>query len=164
MFAGFGRGDGHLLAKSGREWDVESVDVRRFDHFLVAAHGAGNFRVRSLCLVFPDILSGPFLASAGYGHQFGILRISNGEPVFSRDPSGPERVITYAQVTPDELFQVARLVVSAQIAKIHTIEWTTQLLYDEPLYRGLNANWNGLLEEYETLSKLQALGYMAGGD
>jgi hypothetical protein len=30
---------------------------------------------------------------------------------------------------------VARLVVAAEIAKIHTIEWTTQLLYDEPLYR-----------------------------
>ncbi len=35
----------------------------------------------------------------------------------------------------DELFEVARLVVAAEIAKIHTIEWTTQLLYDEPLYQ-----------------------------
>jgi len=32
-----------------------------------------------------------------------------------------------------------------EIAKIHTIEWTPQLLYDEPLYKGMNANWNGLL-------------------
>src|SRR6202034_2121660 len=43
------------------------------------------------------------------------------------------------------LFTAARLVVSATIAKIHTIEWTTQLLYDDPLYKGMNANWNGLL-------------------
>jgi len=35
--------------------------------------------------------------------------------------------------------------VSAEIAKIHTIEWTPQLLYNEPLYKGMNANWNGLL-------------------
>ena len=34
---------------------------------------------------------------------------------------------------------------SAEIAKIHTIEWTPQLLYDEPLYIAMNANWNGLL-------------------
>ena len=40
---------------------------------------------------------------------------------------------------------MARLVVAAEIAKIHTIEWTTQLLYDEPLYRGMNGNWNGVL-------------------
>ena len=39
---------------------------------------------------------------------------------------------------------MARLVVAAEIAKIHTTEWTPQLLYDEPLYRGMNANWNGL--------------------
>ena len=62
-----------------------------------------------------------------------------------RNPSDPKRAIRNQDVTSDELFQVARLVVSAEIAKIHTIEWTPQLLYDEPLYKGMNANWNGLL-------------------
>ena len=50
-------------------------------------------------------------------------------------------------MSDDELFEAARLVVAAEIAKIHTIEWTTQLLYDEPLYRGMNANWGGLFGE-----------------
>jgi hypothetical protein len=54
-------------------------------------------------------------------------------------------VIRYRDVTPDELFEIARLVVAAEIAKIHTTEWTPQLLYDEPLYLGMNGNWNGLL-------------------
>jgi hypothetical protein len=62
-----------------------------------------------------------------------------------RNPSDPKRVIRNQDVTPDELFEAARLVVSATIAKIHTIEWTPQLLYDEPLYKGMNANWSGLL-------------------
>ena len=62
-----------------------------------------------------------------------------------RNPSDPKKVIHYKDVTPDELFDVARLVVSAEIAKIHTIEWTPQLLYDEPLFRAMNANWNGLI-------------------
>lgn len=39
---------------------------------------------------------------------------------------------------------MARLVVAAEIAKIHTIEWTAQLLYNEPLYLAMNANWSGL--------------------
>lgn len=64
-----------------------------------------------------------------------------------RNPSNPSQVIRYKDVTDEELFQVARLVVAAEIAKIHTIEWTTQLLYDEPLYLGMNANWSGLLGE-----------------
>ncbi|WP_230086186.1 peroxidase family protein [Halomonas sp. 328] len=65
-----------------------------------------------------------------------------------RDPADPERVIHYAEVSDDELFEAARLVVSAMIAKIHTIEWTPQLLYNEPLYRGMNSNWHGLLAEH----------------
>ncbi len=66
-----------------------------------------------------------------------------------RNPDDPKHVITYGLASDEEIFQAARLVVSALIAKIHTIEWTTQLLYDEPLYRGLNANWFGLFARDE---------------
>jgi hypothetical protein len=62
-----------------------------------------------------------------------------------RNPSAAKNVIRYKDVTPDDLFEIARLVVAAEIAKIHTTEWTPQLLYDEPLYKGMNANWSGLL-------------------
>ena len=70
-----------------------------------------------------------------------------------RDPSDPDRVIRYQDVTSDELFEVARLVVSAEVAKIHTVEWTTQLLYDEPLYEAMNSNWHGLVREDNLLSR-----------
>ena len=73
-----------------------------------------------------------------------------------RDPANPQHVIRYRDVTPDELFEAARLVVAAEIAKIHTIEWTTQLLYDEPLYRGMNSNWNGLLGKESGVSEALA--------
>lgn len=69
-----------------------------------------------------------------------------------RNPSDPNRVIRYKDVSDEELFQVARLIVAAEIAKIHTIEWTTQLLYDEPLYLGMNANWGGLLGEKDEVA------------
>jgi hypothetical protein len=64
-----------------------------------------------------------------------------------RDPAQPKQVIRYRDVTPDVLFEIARLVVAAEIAKIHTTEWTPQLLYNDPLYLGMNGNWNGLLGE-----------------
>ena len=70
-----------------------------------------------------------------------------------RNPDHPDTVIRYRDVTSDELFEVARLVVAAEIAKIHTIEWTTQLLYNEPLYRGMNGNWNGLLGKTNYMSR-----------
>src|SRR5206468_564595 len=69
-----------------------------------------------------------------------------------RNPIRPTQVIRYKDVTADELFEIGRLVVSAEIAKIHTIEWTTQLLYDEPLYLGMNANWHGLIQKHDVVT------------
>jgi hypothetical protein len=70
-----------------------------------------------------------------------------------RNPDQPLQPIAYAEVTPDELFESGRLVVSAMIAKIHTIEWTPQLLYDEPLYLGMNSNWSGLFAENKLVAE-----------
>ncbi|MDT7042933.1 peroxidase family protein [Candidatus Nitronereus thalassa] len=70
-----------------------------------------------------------------------------------RNPVNPNTVIAYKDVTPEELYQAARLVVSAEIAKIHTIEWTTQLLYNEALYKGMNSNWSGLFAEHPLVAK-----------
>ena len=66
-----------------------------------------------------------------------------------RNPDEPDRVIRYRDVSDERLYQAARLVTSAEVAKIHTIEWTTQLLYDEPLYLGMNSNWFGLFNQNE---------------
>jgi hypothetical protein len=79
-----------------------------------------------------------------------------------RDPSHPERVIRNRDVTPEDLYRAARLVVAAEIAKIHTTEWTTQLLYDEVLYTGMNANWHGLVRSDNLVSK--ALDHVAVDD
>ncbi|SLM46825.1 Animal heme peroxidase [Nitrospira japonica] len=69
-----------------------------------------------------------------------------------RRPEHPDAPVPYKDVTPRELFEIARLVVSAEIAKIHTIEWTTQLLYDEPLDKGMNAQWSGLFESFPAVA------------
>ena len=45
----------------------------------------------------------------------------------------------------DRLFNVARLVNAAVMAKIHSIEWTPAILPNPGLTLGLNANWYGLL-------------------
>lgn len=43
------------------------------------------------------------------------------------------------------LFNVARLINAAVIAKIHSVEWTPAILPNPGLDAGLNANWYGLL-------------------
>jgi heme peroxidase len=71
-----------------------------------------------------------------------------------RNPDNPAQIISYGQLSDDELFEIARLVVAAEIAKIHTIEWSTQLMYDEPLYLAMNANWSGLLAKNDLASRV----------
>ncbi|XP_039139667.1 alpha-dioxygenase 1 [Dioscorea cayenensis subsp. rotundata] len=51
----------------------------------------------------------------------------------------------YPKLTDDELYHYARLVTSAVIAKIHTIDWTVELLKTDTMNAGMHANWYGLL-------------------
>jgi hypothetical protein len=45
----------------------------------------------------------------------------------------------------EALFQTARLVNAAVMAKIHTVEWTPAILPNPTLYDGMLANWYGLI-------------------
>ncbi|KAG7093563.1 hypothetical protein E1B28_007233 [Marasmius oreades] len=59
---------------------------------------------------------------------------------------------SYPHWTGDRIFDKARLVNAALMAKIHTIEWTPAILAHPALKIGMNANWWGLAGE--TLTKL----------
>ena len=45
----------------------------------------------------------------------------------------------------NRLFNVARLINAALMAKIHSVEWTPAILPNKTLETGLNSNWYGLL-------------------
>jgi hypothetical protein len=49
----------------------------------------------------------------------------------------------YPGWSDERVFQTARLIVSALIAKIHTVEWTPAILGTEVIDIGLKTNWNG---------------------
>lgn len=51
----------------------------------------------------------------------------------------------YPELKDENLYCHARLVTSAVIAKIHTIDWTVELLKMDTLLAGMRANWYGLL-------------------
>jgi hypothetical protein len=48
----------------------------------------------------------------------------------------------------EQLFLKARLINSALIAKIHTVEWTPGILNTKALQIGMNANWYGVLPKW----------------
>ncbi|MFS8011290.1 putative hem peroxidase superfamily, hem peroxidase, animal-type [Helianthus anomalus] len=51
----------------------------------------------------------------------------------------------YPYLDDEELYGHAKLVTSAVIAKIHTIDWTVELLKTDMLVAGMRANWYGVL-------------------
>lgn len=53
----------------------------------------------------------------------------------------------------EELYRRARLVTSAVIAKVHTIDWTVELLKTDTLLAGMRGNW--YLSAYSILVSLQ---------
>jgi hypothetical protein len=51
----------------------------------------------------------------------------------------------------ERLFQQARLVNAALLAKIHTVEWSTAILPNEIISTGLRANWYGILNRLQNV-------------
>jgi len=55
--------------------------------------------------------------------------------------------VAYPAWSDDQLFDKARLINAALIAKIHTVEWTTAILGHPVLQIGMRANWWGLAQQ-----------------
>ncbi|KAM3703123.1 hypothetical protein ACJW30_04G072800 [Castanea mollissima] len=53
--------------------------------------------------------------------------------------------VHYPDLDDEQLYRHARLVTAAVIAKIHTIDWTVELLKTDTLLVGMRVNWYGLL-------------------
>jgi Animal haem peroxidase len=78
--------------------------------------------------------------------------------------------IAYPHWKDDRLFNVARLINAAVMAKIHTVEWTPAILPNPGLNAALNANWFGILtnllkygKDRETLSEINVRNPEMGG-
>lgn len=74
----------------------------------------------------------------------------------------------YPSLSDDQLFDKARLILSALLAKIHTVEWTPGILGHPTLQIAMRANWWGLAGEWAyrhfgRLSKNEVISGIVGG-
>jgi hypothetical protein len=56
----------------------------------------------------------------------------------------------YPDWEPDRVYNTARLIIAALIAKIHTVEWTPAILATKTIEVGLRANWYGAPKDWLT--------------
>ncbi len=59
-----------------------------------------------------------------------------------------ELLRAYPDWLPERVYQTARLIISALIAKIHTVEWTPAILATKTIEVGLRANWYGAPKDW----------------
>src|SRR5207248_2384637 len=80
------------------------------------------------------------------GWWAGISLLHN---LFAREHNAicDELITKYAWTDDERLFQTARLINAALMAKIHTVEWTPAILGMPVLKIGMDANWWGVLGE-----------------
>ncbi|MEO6785947.1 MAG: peroxidase family protein [Chthoniobacteraceae bacterium] len=78
--------------------------------------------------------------------------------------------MSYPQWDDNRLFNVARLINAALMAKIHTVEWTPAILPNPCLNTALNANWFGIMtnlchygNDRKTLSEINIRNPEMGG-
>ena len=90
----------------------------------------------------PEDSSG--LAITGFNQSW-WLGLSILHTLFAREHNllCDELRIHYRHWSDERVYQTARLIVSALIAKIHTIEWTPAILGTEVIDIGMNMNWSG---------------------
>jgi hypothetical protein len=76
----------------------------------------------------------------------------------------------YPKFSDQRLFDTARLINTAVLAKIHTVEWTPAILPNEALNAAMNANWYGMLTNVlrskkarRTLAEINVADPIAGG-
>ena len=90
----------------------------------------------------PDDVSG--LEITGFNESW-WLGLGSLHTLFAREHNllCDELRLHYPDWSDERVYQTARLIVSALIAKIHTVEWTPAILGTEVIDIGLNTNWNG---------------------
>ncbi|WP_220188224.1 peroxidase family protein, partial [Pseudonocardia pini] len=98
------------------------------------------------------------LPRTGFGESW-WLGLSAMQTLFAREHNAVCAALRaeYPTLSAERRYQVARLVVSALIAKIHTVEWTPAVLGTDVIDQALTVNWRGAQDHLVTRFGLNLL-------
>jgi hypothetical protein len=126
-------------------WDASQLYGKNADHHRWLRSGAdGKLRVQPDGLVpMPNGENNP-AAEPGFWLGLGML-----QTLFTLEHNAVCDMLRghYPTWSDDEIFQRARLIVAALIAKIHTVEWTPAVISHPTTKIAMRANWWGIAGE-----------------
>src|SRR5262245_4586839 len=133
-------------------WDGSQVygrDREFADKLRAGEHG--KIRIDELGLPPADVMAHLDIAGVAGNFWVGLALLHS---LFMREHNAvcAHLRAAHPDLSDDELFDKARLVVAALMAKIHTVDWTPAIIAHPTTVKALRVNWWGL--EGETLDKL----------
>jgi hypothetical protein len=126
-------------------WDAGQIYGSSRDHQMQIRSGRDGMIALGADGMLPEDPTHPGFDFTGFNDNWwiGLSLLHN---LFAREHNticqGLKR--RYPAWNDEELFQHARLINGALIAKIHTIEWTPAILAHPALQLGMHTNWSGL--------------------
>ena len=135
-----------LFANSASHWwdgsEVYGPDEKNANLLREDINGVKGAKLRLVGGYLPVDLDG--FAVTGFNESW-WLGLSTMHTLFAREHNAVCDALRseYPYLNDERVYQTARLIVSALIAKIHTVEWTPAILATKALEVGMNANWSG---------------------
>lgn len=93
--------------------------------------------------VLPENKDGTYVLGDNKNSWIGVALL---QEIFLREHNyiAEELSKAYPDMSDERLFGVSRMVIAALVAKIHTVDWTVELLKTNLLEVGMKTNWYGL--------------------
>jgi hypothetical protein len=136
-----GRDGGRLFSNAASHW-WDGSQVYGAERAQAQSLRAGAKLRLTLAGYLPDDVEGQAITGFNEAWWLGLAGLHT---LFAREHNVicDELRSRYRGWTDDRIYHTARLIVSALIAKIHTVEWTPAILGTTPVEIGLKANWAG---------------------
>jgi len=128
-------------------WDASFVYGNNAEQLKDAKSPGGKMVVGKSPFTMAERCDGTYIAGDNKNSWVGVALLQD---LFIREHNWIAEKIKQENpnFTDDEVFDKTRIVVSALVAKIHTNDWTCELLKTRLLRIGLQTNWDGLLKSW----------------
>jgi len=139
------------INKNSHWWDGSNIYGSTVEEQKAVRTGSGGkIRVQNDGRLFFDETVGTEITGSRDNLWLGLSLLHS---LFSREHNAVCDMFmqTHSDWDDERLFQQSRLVCSALMAKIHTIEWTPAILPHPLLVLALNTNWHGLLPRLQNV-------------
>lgn len=138
------RSDGHFESERSQWWDASFVYGQDEDEVNKArTFKGGAMYASSTPHVLPENKDGSYVLGDNKNSWVGVTLLQD---VFLKEHNwiANKMAKEYPDMSDQQIFDATRMVISALVAKVHTVDWTIELLKTDLLTVGMHTNWYGL--------------------